>query len=96
MFDLPTKTNDDLRAYRKFRKALITNGFIMMQESIYVKLAINSASAEAIINRVELFKPYQGVVQVLIVTEKQFERMRYMVGENMSNIINNDERLLFL
>ncbi len=36
-FDLPTKTTADLREYRKFRKLLITNGFVMMQESVYTK-----------------------------------------------------------
>ena len=34
-FDLPTKTTADLREYRKFRKLLITNGFVMMQTSVY-------------------------------------------------------------
>ena len=37
-FDLPTETNEDKRAYRHFRKALIKDGFIMMQESVYTKL----------------------------------------------------------
>ncbi|WP_370793409.1 CRISPR-associated endonuclease Cas2 [Blautia sp.] len=27
-------TNEDKRNYRKFRKALIKNGFIMLQESV--------------------------------------------------------------
>ena len=37
MFDLPTETSEERRDYRKFRKNLIKNGFIMMQESVYVK-----------------------------------------------------------
>ena len=41
MFDLPTETSLQRRNYRKFRKTLIKNGFIMMQESVYVKLAMN-------------------------------------------------------
>ena len=40
-FDLPTETAEDRRNYRLFRKTLINNGFIMMQESVYCKLLIN-------------------------------------------------------
>ena len=40
MFDLPTETSIQRRNYRKFRKSLIKNGFIMMQESVYIKLAM--------------------------------------------------------
>ena len=34
-FDLPTETAEDRRNYNRFRKYLIKNGFIMMQESVY-------------------------------------------------------------
>ena len=37
-FDLPMITGEEKREYRKFRKLLITNGFIMLQESVYCKL----------------------------------------------------------
>ncbi|MEZ3470710.1 MAG: CRISPR-associated endonuclease Cas2 [Schaedlerella sp.] len=32
--------------YTKFRKYLIKNGFIMMQESVYCKLALNATVSE--------------------------------------------------
>lgn len=35
MFDLPVETVAERRAYRKFRKFLIDEGFIMHQYSIY-------------------------------------------------------------
>ena len=34
MFDLPVGTSEQRREYAKFRKFLIKNGFLMMQESI--------------------------------------------------------------
>lgn len=40
-FDLPVQTSKDRKEYRRFRNYLITNGFLMMQESVYVKLALN-------------------------------------------------------
>ena len=44
-FDLPTLTNEDKRNYRQFRKLLIKNGFIMLQESVYCKM-MTSPSVE--------------------------------------------------
>ena len=40
-FDLPTLTSENRREYTKFRKFLIKNGFLMMQESVYTKMALN-------------------------------------------------------
>ena len=39
MFDLPVITTEQRREYTRFRKYLLKNGFVMMQESIYTKLA---------------------------------------------------------
>lgn len=41
-------------------------------------------------------KPEEGLVQVLRVTEKQYSKMEYIVGENHSQVLNNDERLVIL
>lgn len=35
MFDLPVLTAQERRDYTRFRKHLLKNGFLMMQESIY-------------------------------------------------------------
>ena len=64
-FDLPTITEENRRDYRKFRKVLIKNGFLMMQESVYCKLAQNSTMAESIIENIKKNKPADGLVQVL-------------------------------
>jgi len=42
MFDMPVDTVEERKAYRKFRKFLIDEGFIMHQFSIYSKLLLNS------------------------------------------------------
>ena len=47
-FDLPTVTYWDKREYTRFRKFLIKSGFIMMQESVYSKLANNSSVASSV------------------------------------------------
>ena len=41
-------------------------------------------------------KPPEGLVLMLVVTEKQFARMEFVVGESHSEIIDSDERTVFL
>lgn len=96
MFDLPVETAKQRKAYRSFRKYLIQNGFVMMQESIYTKLAVNSSASHVIIGNLRKHKPAEGLVQVLQVTEKQFSSMEYIVGEARSEVLDTDERLVIL
>ena len=78
-FDLPTETSKDRKIYSKFRKFLIKEGFIMMQESVYSKLALNNSITNAIRDKIEKNKPPKGIVQMLVITEKQFSSMEYIV-----------------
>ena len=95
-FDLPVLTTDDMREYRKFRKYLIKSGFVMMQESVYSKLTPNSNTADAIVDNLRKNKPPTGLVQALKVTEKQYNRMEFIVGESNSDVIDTDERIVIL
>ena len=95
-FDLPTESLEDKREYRKFRKFLIKKGFLMLQESVYCKLALNQTVATSIVKSVRENKPGAGLVQLLVVTEKQYGKMEYIIGENNSTIFDSDERLVIL
>lgn len=95
-FDLPMDSLEEKREYRKFRKALIKNGFIMMQESVYCKLMTTPSVENSVKNMIQMNKPSRGVVQTLVVTEKQFVKMEYIVGENKSDIIDNEDRVIIL
>ncbi len=95
-FDLSTITAANKRDYRKFRKYLVKSGFLMLQESVYCKLTLNTTNAEAVAEGVRKNKPPQGLVQMLIVTEKQFSKMEYILGESRSDILETDERLVVL
>lgn len=95
-FDLPMDSLEEKREYRKFRKALIKNGFIMMQESVYCKLMTTPSVENSVKNMIQMNKPSKEVVQTLVVTEKQFVKMEYVVGENKSDIIDNEDRVIIL
>lgn len=95
-FDLPTVTDSDRREYRNFRKNLIKGGFMMLQESVYAKLALNTTQVHQITNEIKKIQPEKGSVQILTVTEKQFSKMEILCGKCNTDIINSDERLLIL
>lgn len=95
-FDLPTVTASERREYTRFRKGLIKNGFMMMQESVYCKLALNPSAASSVMEAVKAIRPGKGIVQMLLVTEKQFARMELVLGEYKTQIIDGEERLVIL
>ena len=95
-FDLPVTTAEDRRVYQSFRKYLMKNGFLMLQESVYCKLAQNPTVGDAIVENVRKNKTQLGLVQVLRVTEKQYAKMEYIVGTCKTDVLNSDERLVIL
>lgn len=95
-FDLPTVTAEDKRNYRQFRKILIKNGFIMLQESVYCKMLTSPSVENSCRKLIYENKPPRGLVQILNVTEKQFVKMDYVVGEYKSDIIDSEDRLIIL
>ena len=96
LFDLPILTEKQRRDYREFRKYLLKAGFFMMQESVYCKLVQNAGVADVVQESIRKNKPGEGLVQILRVTEKQFAKMEYVVGENKSLVLDTDERLVIL
>ncbi|HGD6478401.1 TPA: CRISPR-associated endonuclease Cas2 [Streptococcus agalactiae] len=96
MFDMPTETAEERKAYRKFRKFLLSEGFIMHQFSVYSKLLLNNTANNAMIGRLKVNNPKKGNITLLTVTEKQFARMVYLHGERNTSVANSDSRLIFL
>lgn len=96
MFDLPVTSAEERREYARFRKLLIKNGFIMMQESIYTKLVQNESAARWTVDTVRKNKPKDGLIQSLVVTEKQFSKIEYILGNASSEVLTSDERIVFL
>ena len=57
-FDLPVLTVENRRAYSRFRKHLLKSGFMMLQESVYCKLALNGSVANAIVENIHKNNKY--------------------------------------
>jgi CRISPR-associated protein Cas2 len=95
-FDLPVETTENRRDYSRFRKKLIKNGFIMLQESVYCRMALNQNVALSVSSTVRKEKPPKGLVQILTITERQFAKMEFVTGEFNSDVISDDKRILIL
>ncbi|USS84804.1 CRISPR-associated endonuclease Cas2 [Fructilactobacillus ixorae] len=96
MFDLPMDTSEDKRNYRKFRKELINEGFLMIQYSVYARVCVTKQSAQFTENRIKTFLPTRGLIQTLMVTEKQYNSMHFLVGEQKDDVRNTSDRTVVL
>jgi len=79
-FDLPTVSNIDIDNYKNFRKFLLSDGYHMLQFSLYVKTCNNRDAAVADIQLLKKMAPQKGHIRVMLVTEKQYARMLIIVG----------------
>ena len=77
----------------KNRKYLSTSS---ISSSSYSKLILNAQQSLLLINRLKKNVPKKGLIQVLTITEKQYAKMEYILGENNSKIINSEDRLVVL
>jgi len=85
MFDLPTDTPKARKAYTRFRKSLIEDGFTMMQYSVYTRHCASIDNAETHSNRMGAQVPEAGEVRLLTITDRQFSRIRVFSGKKRIN-----------
>lgn len=81
LFDLPTETKKDKKAYALFRKNLQLDGFTMFQFSIYVRHCASQENAAVHIKRVKSFLPEYGNVGIICITDKQFANIELFYGK---------------
>ncbi|MBD3618507.1 MAG: CRISPR-associated endonuclease Cas2 [Chromatiales bacterium] len=81
MFDLPTDNAEARRHYTKFRQALLEDGFLMMQYSVYARHCASDENADVHVKRVKQALPPDGEIRVARITDKQFARMELFYGK---------------
>ena len=81
LFDLPTETKQDKRAYTVFRKHLLRDGFTKMQYSVYLRHCASQENADVHTTRVAGWVPDKGEIRIVTITDKQYERMRVFRGK---------------
>ncbi len=84
-FDLPVLTKADRRHATKFRNFLKDDGFLMLQLSVYARVIRGEDALTKHLARVTKNLPPAGSVRALSVTERQYARMRLLIGEPTKN-----------
>ena len=93
LFDLPTDTKNDKKAYADFRKNLQKDGFTMFQFSIYVRHCASSENADVHIKRVKSFLPEFGQVGIICITDKQFGNIELFYGKKVQDVNTPGQQL---
>ncbi|WP_039143225.1 CRISPR-associated endonuclease Cas2 [Fructilactobacillus fructivorans] len=96
MFDLPVDTSEERRNYRKFRKELINEGFLMIQYSVYARVCVSKESARFTEARISTYAPSKGLIQTMMVTEKQYNSMHFLAGKKKEDIRNTSNRTVVI
>lgn len=80
MFDLPTGDYEQKREYMFFRKFLISDGFMMMQYSVYTRHCASDENMQVHKKRVRYHIPKMGEVRAFTLTDTQFGKMELLLG----------------
>lgn len=96
-FDLPVQTAKQRKDYRLFRKFLLKDGYLQLQESVYAKLVVNDGIASAAVARLRKNRPPAGLVQVMRVSEAAYATMEFITGDRKAyDEADTTEELLIL
>ena len=85
LFDLPVMTKGERKVATQFRKFLLKDGYFMLQYSCYCRICGSYEILQKHERRLESNLPGKGAVRTLAVTERQFMRMKILVGEVTPN-----------
>jgi len=79
-FDLPVGTKEERRDAARFRVFLRKDGYDMMQWSVYTRVCRGQDAIDKHMERAAKSLPGKGSIRALQVTERQFARMRMLLG----------------
>jgi len=95
MFDLPVVTRADRKEYTRFRHYLLDCGFSMSQFSVYFRLVSSKERVERFERKIAQALPENGKVQVITITDKQYESIKAFYGGTREIRKKNDQLQLF-
>ena len=80
-FDLPVGTKAERRDASRFRNFLKDDGFMMLQYSVYARVCRAEDGAMKHVARVTRNLPGKGSIRTLQVTDRQYGRMKLLLGQ---------------
>ena len=75
LFDLPVLTKRERKDANNFRKFLQDEGFDRCQLSVYMRFCAGKEQTQTYTRRVESALPPSGDVQIIYITDKQYENI---------------------
>lgn len=95
LFDLPVQTKPQRRTATKFRQFLLDQGFEMTQFSVYMKWCVGREQVDALTGKVRSNLPGAGSVQIVTITDRQYQNIACFNGHKRSRRENPEQLALF-
>lgn len=93
LFDLPVSSKKQRDKATKFRNMLLDDGFIMMQFSVYMRACPTYDRMKKHQARLKRITPSGGNVRILFITDKQWERSIFIMGDTYRKQISPSNQL---
>ncbi len=97
-YDIPNSSKYENLIYNKFRKYIISIGFVMIQESIYVK-NVNSKQNYYLLRRdLKIASPNNSNIRSMLITQGVYKKIDLISGTQTfnENIVSKKIRILEL
>ena len=94
LFDLPVITPEERKTAGFFRKSLLDQGFHMSQFSVYYRLVSGREALDGYIRDIQKQLPAKGKVDILAITDKQYEAIVSFSGRSKEKNRKNPSQLL--
>ncbi len=85
MFDLPTKTKAEIKAYSAYRKRLLRAGYTQLQFSVYIRHFPTFNKAKASVAMLGKLTPKCGQTSFFYITDKQYSMTESFYGSIKDN-----------
>lgn len=95
MFDLPVVEKSDRKEATRFRNFLLDQGFAMAQFSVYYRMISGKDSGRTMEKKIRNNLPEYGSVQILSITDKQYENISVFKGKQRKDHEKRQQLLLF-
>ena len=92
LFDLPVLTKRERKDANNFRKFLQDEGFARCQLSVYMRFCAGKEQTQTYTRRVESALPPSGDVQIIYITDKQYENIVSFSGPSRRPSNKNPEQ----
>ncbi len=96
IYDIPNNNIKESKDYNKFRKHILSIGFMMLQESVYIKSLNQKPSYLNLKSQLKLSSPNNSNIRMLLIPNNQYEKMEVIAGDKSlsEKIISRKTRLI--